>query len=100
MWNNVYDTPEKYGLEIIGSIDDGGGYEYDILCAWRHLETGKYYYGEDSGCSCNSAFEGCGIDSLEEIVLSDFKEVCSKRRGLNDAMELYREVEEKIKEAP
>lgn len=63
---NVYNNPEKYGLEIIFSIDYSDGcYEYDYRVIWREIETGKLYTAHDSGCSCTSPFED--IDSILEL---------------------------------
>lgn len=97
---DVYYNPEQYGLEKIAEIDGDGGYEFDLLVVWKQPATGKWFWAQDSGCSCPSPFDGYGINDLTELVLPDFKEVCSKRDDLSDAMELYRKVEEKIKEAP
>lgn len=56
--NDVYNYPEKFGLELLGSIDDpNADWDFDIFALWRHKETGVVYYGSDSGCSCPSPFE-------------------------------------------
>lgn len=75
MWsNNVYYSPEKFGLTIMETIDfSSGSYEFDYLVVFKD-EAGNYYYAEDSGCSCPSPFEGMGlpdltrVQSLDEVV--------------------------------
>jgi len=64
--NNPYYEPEKCGLELIGSYDkDNERYSFNILAVWKDIETGKYYKGEDSGCSCPTPFEE--FDSLADM---------------------------------
>jgi hypothetical protein len=66
---DVYYQPESFGLTKVGEIDDPQGcYSFDIICVWKHDETGKVYYARDSGCSCPSPFEGHkSLDDLTEI---------------------------------
>lgn len=52
-----YHSPENYGLEIIGSIDWAGDYEYDMVVVWRRLEDGMFLWAQDSGCSCPTPFD-------------------------------------------
>jgi hypothetical protein len=54
---DVYYNPEHFGLEIVGTAEYGGGYDYDTFAVFKDAE-GKFYYGEDQGCSCSSPFEG------------------------------------------
>ena len=55
---NPYYYPEKCGLTIVCSYDrDNEPWQFNIVCLWQDLETGKYYVGEDSGCSCPTPFE-------------------------------------------
>lgn len=62
---DVYYTPEKFGLEIIGYVEWGsGGYEYDRTTVWQQTSTGRLYYGDSAGCSCSTPYEGWGIDDL------------------------------------
>ena len=63
--SNVYYSPEKFGLEILGELDFGGAWEFDKYVVWWHEETQKAYWGHDSGCSCPSPFEG--FNSLEDL---------------------------------
>lgn len=69
-WNaNPYYSPEKCGLKIVHSYDrTNQSYEFDLVVLWMDLETGKYYVGEDSGCSCPIPFE-------DFHCLADMKEV-------------------------
>ena len=67
-WTNVSSDPEKYGLEIVGSLDDPDAcYSFNILLVWQHAD-GRLFYATDSGCSCPSPFEGYkSLDDLYEI---------------------------------
>jgi hypothetical protein len=57
--DEVYYSPEKYNLVIVGTLDEENlSYEFNMLCVWHHTPTGRVYYGQDSGCSCPSPFEG------------------------------------------
>ncbi len=63
---DVYNQPEKFGLEQVASIDySSGSYEFDERIVWFHKESGKFYMARDSGCSCPSPFEN--YDSLEKL---------------------------------
>lgn len=67
---NPYSNPEKCGLEIVaGPLDfSSGSYEFDYLIVWRDLATNKFYWGQDSGCSCPSPFEDArGLSDLTEL---------------------------------
>lgn len=67
---NIYSSPEKFGLEIVASLDLGGGYDYDIYLVLK--KDGKLYSASDSGCSCYSPFDGVGLDDLEELTWVQF----------------------------
>lgn len=61
MYGNVFDE-----LDVVVSLDDpNASYDFDTFVVWRHKKTGELYYGQDSGCSCPSPFEG--ISRIEEL---------------------------------
>lgn len=63
---HAYNDPAAYGLTFVGEHDAGEMYQWDIFAVWKDNETGRYYWGHDSGCSCNWAFEDMdGLDGLE-----------------------------------
>ena len=64
---NVYYSPEKFGLEIVGEVEWTGGYEFDKHVVWYQPATGRYLLGHDSGCSCPSPFEHHGLDDLHAL---------------------------------
>lgn len=67
-FDDVYSSPERYGLRMIGSIEwDDEPYSFDMTALWVHHESGTIYAGSDSGCSCPSPFET--VFSLEELTL-------------------------------
>jgi len=62
-----YYSPEDFGLELIGSVDTAGTYEYDMFCVWVHEETKAIYYATESGCSCPSPFEDVTIETMTRV---------------------------------
>lgn len=55
---DLYCQPEKFGLEVVGSLNDPDAYySYSLLVVWRNVETGQLYWATDAGCSCPSPFE-------------------------------------------
>lgn len=55
--HNIYYNPENCGLEIVEVTEDPwADYSFHYVILWKHLKTGKLYWGEDSGCSCPSPF--------------------------------------------
>lgn len=65
---DCYYQPEKFGLKIVGEINDPqASYSFNDLVVWQH-EDGRLFYAEDSGCSCPSPFETYNsIDDLTPI---------------------------------
>lgn len=58
-YNNpdLYYQPEKFGLTQIGEIEwSDECYQFDKTVVWKH-EDGRFFLGEDAGCSCPSPFE-------------------------------------------
>lgn len=54
---NIYYNPQDYGLEIVGDFEFAeADYSFDMCVIWKEAR-GKYWVGEDSGCSCPSPFE-------------------------------------------
>lgn len=75
----IYDAPEKFGLTTIGEIDYSTGcYEFDLTVVWRDA-PGQLYYGDDSGCSCPSPFEGQGMDDLTPCTPAELQAHLQKR---------------------
>jgi hypothetical protein len=76
-----YSKPEKYGLEIIGSIDwDMTSYSFDMTVVWRDSETQQLFYADDSGCSCPSPFEDFSSkEQLTEVSKAELHEHLLKR---------------------
>lgn len=55
--SNIYYSPQDFGLEIVGDIEKSDGcYQFDLTVVWKQAR-GKYWIGQDSGCSCPSPFE-------------------------------------------
>jgi hypothetical protein len=52
-------------LTPLGEIEfSEPNYSFDFGVVWV-TENKKYYFGQDSGCSCPSPFDGWGINDLE-----------------------------------
>lgn len=63
--NDVYYSPEKFGLTTVGEVElSNGSYEFDLFVVWQD-SAGTYLWGRDAGCSCPSPFEYQGIDGLD-----------------------------------
>jgi hypothetical protein len=56
--HNVYYNPASWGMEIFAELDNPNlSYEYETLIVLKHVESGKFYWAHDSGCSCPTPFE-------------------------------------------
>ncbi|WP_328967944.1 DUF7574 domain-containing protein [Streptomyces sp. NBC_00239] len=65
---NIYYSPEKFGLKELGEVDTGGSYEFNKFVAWSRPDDGAVFWSTDSGCSCPSPFEDLeSVDSLERV---------------------------------
>ncbi len=65
MWEDVYYSPEKFGLEKVGEVEDPQAfYSFNTFAIWRAAD-GTLYWGQDSGCSCPSPFEN--VRSLSDL---------------------------------
>ena len=68
MDNNIYYNPEKFGLEVVDSLEYSSGcYEFDTRVIWKQKATGKLLTLADSGCSCPTPFESYGIEDADDI---------------------------------
>lgn len=71
--NNVYYAPEKFGLTTVGELDySSGSYEFDLTAVWVDDQK-NLYYGDDSGCSCPSPFEGVGLNDLTKATVAQLQ---------------------------
>lgn len=62
---NIYYNPQDFGLEVVGDIERSDGcYQFDMVVVWKQAR-GKYWIGQDSGCSCPSPFED--ITDINEL---------------------------------
>lgn len=83
---DMYSSPEKFGLTMIGEIDwSSGCYEFDLTVVWQRDSDGVFVYGEDSGCSCPGYFDNQGVENLTVLRsqggLNDFKAHCAERQA-------------------
>lgn len=63
--NNVYYSPDKHGLTLLGEAElSEPNYSFDMIAAWKDKD-GNIYLGTDSGCSCPTPFENyAGVQDL------------------------------------
>jgi hypothetical protein len=53
-------------LEFVAEMDrSSGSHEFDLMRVFKSKETGRLFYGADSGCSCPSPFER--VSSLADL---------------------------------
>jgi hypothetical protein len=63
--SNPYYNPEKCGLKIVGSVGDGGGYDWHVVLVFEHPDTAQLYMWGGAGCSC---YEPCDdVRSLADL---------------------------------
>lgn len=65
--NNYYYNPESFGLEILGQVDPGEPYRFDIVLLLRRTADGKLFWDDDSGCSCPIPFEDRDLTYLNPL---------------------------------
>jgi len=64
--SNVYYSPEKYGLEIVGTVDvEVPDYSFSIIGVFYSPTTGSFYLGHTAGCSCPTPFEE--FEQIEDL---------------------------------
>lgn len=69
---NPYYDPDKCGLKKVAELDFSSGcYEFDITAVWTYGDEKKFYWADDSGCSCPSPFED--VNSFEQLQSGPFK---------------------------
>ena len=65
MFENIYYDPEKFGFEVVGSIDwSEPCYDFDMTVVWKS-KRGEYWVASDSGCSCPAPFQDTGVNDLD-----------------------------------
>ena len=75
--SNIYYNPEDFGLELVGEFEwTEPCWSFDTLAVWKE-GRGRYWIGEDSGCSCPSPFEN--ITDINELDGPYTKEGLRKR---------------------
>lgn len=83
--SNPYYDPEKVGLKKVAEFDFSDGYyQFDLTAVWTKEGQKKFFWADDSGCSCPSPFEG--IHAIEQLQSGPFKEV---RNHLNSRFDAY-----------
>ncbi|MEU9871131.1 hypothetical protein AB0C87_25205 [Actinomadura sp. NPDC048021] len=86
---DIYENPERFGLEIVGDLAFEHGYEYDILVVFREKDTGRIGVARDSGCSCNSPFEY--YNNVEDIEFDEPWRIALRIQEQANAAKDYRD---------
>jgi len=60
---NVYYDPQKFGLEIVDTLEANLSYEFDMFVVWKD-ERNKLYWASDTGCSCPTPFDSYDLSTL------------------------------------
>lgn len=72
--SNPYYDPDKSGLEKVAELDfSSGAWEFDLTVVWTKKGEKKFYWADDSGCSCPSPFEN--YNEEEQLQSGGFKEI-------------------------
>ncbi len=98
---SIYYNPEDANLTLVASHElDEEPYNFNLVCVWKHNETGEYYWGADAGCSCPSPFEDFhSASDLEPLrnpdpVVSRVQR-CANKSGLQDFIWTVRSLTER-----
>ena len=82
-YNDVYSSPHKHGLSLLGSVDFSDGcYQFDYCAVWKRDSDGQLFYGDDSGCSCPSPFET--FNSVDQLTPCTWAELHEHLRARNE----------------
>ena len=80
--NNVYYSPERFGLKVMWMVEAEPDYDFDMVVVWKRVSDGALFWAHDSGCSCPSPFEDYhGVDMLTPLSDGTFEEL---RRFVHD----------------
>ena len=72
MCDNIYYSPEKFGLRQFGFLQYRPAYDYNMFVVWED-ENGNLFYGIDSGCSCPVPFESFDKAKLTPIDADSYR---------------------------
>lgn len=101
--DNIYYSPEHYGLEILGEAADEPDWDFNMFVVWRDKDTGVLYYASDAGCSCPSPFEDYNskedltkAESIQQIhdALDEWSSYSYSNSPEASAVELHRKLSE------
>jgi hypothetical protein len=103
-----YETvPDDLKVKTIDTIaDPAASYSFDDFWVFQHINSGRIFYGSDSGCSCPTPFEnenwgGPDDTTFTEVTRTNFDDFvrelwahCNEHKELQDQK---REVERKVR---
>lgn len=75
---NIYYSPEKFGLTIVGEIEMSGGYEFDTTVLWK--DDQGFAWAHDQGCSCPTPFEDIDLSNVSRGTLEEFQSFARARQ--------------------
>ncbi|MFE7399599.1 hypothetical protein [Streptomyces sp. NPDC057557] len=95
MYEDVYSSPEKFGLATVGELSEAMYYEFSILAVWQRDEDGALFWEIDSGCSCPSPFEWCkSVNELRRV--DDVAEFVRETRAWVSGQDIERDDVERL----
>lgn len=84
-WYTILSAPDRYGLEIVGTIEFSGGYEFDTIAVFHRPENGNVFYVWDEGCSCPTPFDSKSVSDLVKVSrVADLSRIFDERWTHND----------------
>lgn len=69
---NVFYANDKLGLTLIDSLDQPDlSYEFNTFIVVQHIESGRVFEAQSSGCSCPCPFEEYYFNSPDNTDMSE-----------------------------
>ena len=88
---NIYYSPEAYGLEVVGECEFSDlDYQFDTRVVWKTTDPKPvmYYTARDEGCSCPTPFEE--YQHINDLAIFNYDElVAEAHQELKDEIEHY-----------
>ena len=83
----VKENPEAGGLKTVRQFDVGSGYDFDEFIIWQVADGERYYWAQDSGCSCPVPFDR--FRSLDDLHYGAFRDALVDLKAWADSEDRY-----------
>lgn len=85
---NIYSDPASFGLTTVGEIEwTDEEYQFDMTAAWVDA-SGRYFWADDSGCSCPAPFED--VRSLGDLQSGSLEDLLAHLRRTAQQRGIFR----------